>query len=81
MSQLPLIVIFMLRIKIQASHLFPLDQYMFTQRRHYYESYHFFSTFLKLKPSLNDLIAIGTDGDPAMEKAIVAVFPESLIHL
>ena len=43
--------------------------------------YHFFSTLLKLQPSLNDLVAIGTDGDPAMEKAIRAVFPDKLIHL
>ena len=42
MSQLLLIVIFTLRIKIQASHLFSLDQYRFTQRRH--EA--FFSFFL-----------------------------------
>ena len=43
--------------------------------------YHFFSTLVKLEPSLIDIIAIGTDGDPAMEKAIGAVFPDTLIHL
>ena len=41
----------------------------------------FFSTLLKLESSLDDLVAIGTVGDPAMEKALGAVFPESLIHL
>ena len=54
--------------------------YVHTEKT-YEAFYHFFSSLLKLEPSLNDLIAIGTDGDPAMEKAIGAVFPESLIHL
>ena len=47
-----------------------------------YEAFHlFFSSLLKLEPSLINLVAVGTDGDPAMEKAIAAVFPDTLIHL
>ena len=47
-----------------------------------YEAYyHFFSTILKLEPSLSALRAIGTDGEQALVKAATAVFSSNLIHL
>ena len=46
-----------------------------------YESYfHFFSTLLKLEPSLTKLIAVGTDGEQAIVKALKAIFPNT-VHL
>ena len=47
-----------------------------------YEAYyHFFSTILKLEPSLSALRAIDTDGEQALVKAATAVFSSNLIHL
>lgn len=51
--------------------------YVHTEKT-YEAFYHFFSSLLKLEPSLSDLVAIGTDGDPAIEKAIRAVFPDTV---
>ena len=40
---------------------------MFTQTRRMKPSIIFLYITYKLEPSLNDLVAIGTDGDPAIE--------------
>ena len=43
------------------------------------ESYYtFFSTLLKLEPKLANIVAVGTDGEKAIVKALKAVFPEKI---
>ena len=43
--------------------------------------YYFFSILLKLEPRLARIIAVGTDGELAITKALKAIFGESVIHL
>ena len=40
-----------------------------------------FSTLLKIKPSIRNVVAVGTDGEQALVKALRAVFSEQTIHL
>lgn len=55
---------------------------LFVHTEKNYESYYyFFSTLLKLEPRLTKIIAVGTDGELAITKALKAVFGESVIHL
>ena len=55
---------------------------MFIHAEKNFESYHyFFSTLLKMEPKLADIIAVGTDGEQAITKALRAVFGEGFIHL
>ena len=55
---------------------------MFVHTEQNYESYFsFFSTLLKLEPGLINIIAIGTDGEKAIVKALKAVFPDKVIYL
>lgn len=52
---------------------------MFVHTKKSYESYYyFFSTLLKLEPGI---IAVGTDGEQAITKALKAVLDEAVIHL
>ena len=43
--------------------------------------YYFFSTLLKLEPKLSNIVAVGTDGEQAIIKALRAVFGDSFISL
>ena len=55
---------------------------MFIHTEKNFESYHyFFSTLLKMEPKLANIIAVGTDGEQAITKALRAVFGERFIHL
>jgi hypothetical protein len=47
-----------------------------------FEAYHhFFSTLVKLEPKLLAIRAVGTNGEQALINAILAVFPEDIVHL
>ena len=55
---------------------------MFVSTEKTYESYYFFfSTLLKLEPKLSKVIAVGTDGEQAIVKAIMATFHNEVVHL
>ena len=55
---------------------------MFVHTEKNYESYYFFfSTLLKLEPKLDGIIAVGTDGEQAIVKALNAVFMGKPVHL
>ena len=55
---------------------------LFVHTEKNYESYYyFFSTLLKLEPRLTRIIAVATDRELAITKALKAVFGESVIHL
>ena len=43
--------------------------------------YTFFSTLLKLEPKLANIVAVGTDGEKAIVKALKAVFPDKVVYL
>lgn len=55
---------------------------MFVHTEKNYDAYYsFFSTLLKLEPTVRNVIAVGTDGEQALVKAIRSVFSEQTIHL
>ena len=55
---------------------------MFVHTERTYEAYYyFFPTLLKLEPKLASVCAFGTDGEQALTKAILAVFPDEVINL
>ena len=55
---------------------------MFVHTEKTYETYyHFFSTLLKLEPSIREIIGMGTDGEQAIVKSLQALLPENLVHL
>ena len=55
---------------------------MFVHTEKNYDAYYsFFSTLIKLEPQLMNIIAVGTDGEQAIVKALRAVFSEETIHL
>ncbi len=55
---------------------------MFVNTEKTYESYYFFmSTLLKLEPKHSEIIAVGTDGEQALVKAIIATFHGKILHL
>lgn len=50
---------------------------MFVHTEKNYNAYYsFFSTLLKIEPSIRNVIAVGTDGEQALVKAVRAVFSE-----
>ena len=52
---------------------------MFVHTEKTYESYYyFFSTLVKLEASLKDIVAVGTDGEQAIVKALETVFPNTV---
>lgn len=52
---------------------------MFVHTEKTYESYYyFFSTLVKLEASLKDIVAVGTDGEQAIVKALKTVFPNTV---
>ena len=55
---------------------------MFVHMEKTYEAYyHFFSTLVKLEPRIQDIIAVGTDGEKGIVKSLEALFIHNLIHL
>ena len=47
-----------------------------------YESYYyFFSTVLKLQPKIADIVAVGTDGEQALVKAVNVAFQDKVVQL
>ena len=49
--------------------------------KNYSAYYSFFSSLMKMEPQLMNIIAIGTDGEQAIVKALKAVFSEKTLHL
>ena len=48
---------------------------MFVHTEKNYDAYYsFFSTLVKLEPGIRNVIAVGTDGEQALVKALRAVF-------
>ena len=50
-------------------------------KKNYSAYYSFFSSLMKMEPQLMNVIAIGTDGEQAIVKALKAVFSEKTLHL
>ena len=49
--------------------------------KNYNAYYSFFSTLMKMEPQLMNVIAVGTDGEQPIVKALKAVFSEKTLHL
>ena len=55
---------------------------MFVHTEKNYNAYYsFFSSLMKMEPQVMDVIAVGTDGEQAIVKALKAVFSEKTLHL
>lgn len=55
---------------------------MFVHTEKNYDAYYsFFSTLMKIEPQMMNVIAVGTDGEQAIVKALRAVFSDKTLHL
>ena len=54
---------------------------MFVHTEKKYDAYYYYLSLLRIKSSIRNVIAVGTDGEQALVKALRAVFSEQTIHL